>query len=218
VSHDLRTPLATMKVASSTLLDPEATLTDADAHELYGLIDVQTDRLTRLVTSLLDRSRYQAGVLGVERRPSAVLDLVGEALAGLRPALGEREVNLEIPDWLPNIDVDPVLIGQVLVNLLDNANRHSPAGRPICVAAAMRGDRVALAVTDQGVGVPAGERDSLFDSFVRFDTGGRAGLGLAIAKTFVEAHGERIWVEDAPSGGARFVFTVPVAAVEGQFG
>jgi two-component system sensor histidine kinase KdpD len=132
--------------------------------------------------------------------------------------LGEREVNLEIPDWLPNIDVDPVLIGQVLVNLLDNANRHSPAGRPICVAAAMRGDRVALAVTDQGVGVPAGERDSLFDSFVRFDTGGRAGLGLAIAKTFVEAHGERIWVEDAPSGGARFVFTVPVAAVEGQFG
>jgi two-component system sensor histidine kinase KdpD len=218
VSHDLRTPLATMKVASSTLLDPEATLTDADARELYGLIDVQTDRLTRLVTSLLDMSRYQAGVLGVERRPSAVLDLVGEALAGLRPALGEREVNLEIPDWLPNIDVDPVLIGQVLVNLLDNANRHSPAGLPICVAAAMRGDRVALSVTDQGAGVPAGERDALFDSFVRFDTGGRAGLGLAIAKTFLEAHGERIWVEGAPSGGARFVFTVPVAAGEGPLG
>ena len=218
VSHDLRTPLATMKVASSTLLDSEATLSDADARELYGLIDVQTDRLTRLVTSLLDMSRYQAGVLGVERQPSAVLDLVGEALAGLRPALDDREVNLEIPDCLPAVDVDPVLIGQVLVNLLDNANRHSPSGRPICVAAAMRGDRVALSVTDQGAGVPGGERESLFDSFVRFDTGGRAGLGLAIAKTFVEAHGERIWVEDAPSGGARLMFTVPVAASEGPLG
>lgn len=215
VSHDLRTPLATMKVASSTLLDPETTLTDADARELYGLLDVQTDRLTRLVTSLLDMNRYQAGVLGVEQRPWAVLDLVGEALAGLRPALGDREVDLDLPDWLPNVDIDPVLIGQVLVNLLDNADRHSPPGQPVCVAAEMHGDRVALSVTDHGPGVPGDERDGLFESFVRFDTGGRAGLGLAIAKTFAEAHGERIWVEDVPGGGARFVFTMPVATGEG---
>lgn len=215
VSHDLRTPLATMKVASSTLLDPEITLTDADTKELYGLLDVQTDRLTRLVTSLLDLNRYQAGVLRVDRRPSAVLDLVGEALAGLRPALGDREVELDIPDLLPDADIDPVLICQVLVNLLDNADRHSPAGAPVAVAAEMRGDRVALSVSDRGEGVPRDERDTVFESFVRFDTGGRAGLGLAIAKAFVEAHGERIWVDDADGGGSRFVFTMPAVRGEG---
>lgn len=218
VSHDLRTPLATIKVASSTLLDPDISLSADDAHELFGLIDVQADRLTRLVTSLLDMNRYQAGVLGVDRRPWSVLDLVGEALAGLRPALGAREVDLALPDWLPDVDVDPVLIGQVLVNLIDNADRHSPPGRPVCVAAEMQEDRVALSVTDRGTGVPRDERDGVFESFVRFDTGGRAGLGLAIAKTFVDAHGERIWVEDVDGGGARFVFTLPVAADEGPRG
>jgi two-component system sensor histidine kinase KdpD len=218
VSHDLRTPLSTMKVASSALLDPEITLSDADAHELYGLLDVQTDRLTRLVTSLLDMNRYQAGVLRVDRRPCAVLDLVGETLAGLRPSLGDRQVGLDLPAELPAVDVDPVLIGQALVNLLDNADRHSPAGRPIVVAAELADDRVALSVSDHGDGVPSAERDTLFESFVRFDTGGRAGLGLAIAKTFVEAHGERIWVEDVPGGGARFVFTMPVAPVQGPGG
>jgi two-component system, OmpR family, sensor histidine kinase KdpD len=211
VSHDLRTPLATMKVASSTLLDPEVTLSDGDALELYGLIDVQTDRLTRLVTSLLDMNRYQAGALRVDRRSCAVLDLVGEALAGLRPALGDRVVNLDLPGSLPAVEVDPVLIGQVLVNLLDNADRHSPPGQPIVVGAKARGARVALSVTDRGAGVPTEEGEMVFASFVHFDTGGRAGLGLAIAKTFVEAHGERIWVEDVPGGGARFVFTMPIA-------
>ena len=218
VSHDLRTPLATMKVASSALLDPEITLSDADSKELYGLLDVQTDRLTRLVTSLLDMNRYQAGVLGLDRQRWAVLDLVGDALAGLRPALGGREVNLDLPASLPNVAVDPVLIGQVLVNLIDNADRHSPADLAITVAAGLKDDRVAVSVTDRGPGVPADERDAVFEGFVRFDTGGRAGLGLAIAKTFVEAHGQRIWVEDVPGGGARFVFTMAVASIEGSGG
>jgi two-component system sensor histidine kinase KdpD len=211
VSHDLRTPLATMKVASSTLLAPDATLTDAETKELYALLDVQTDRLTRLVTSLLDMNRYQHGVLTVEPQRVAVLDLVGDALAGLRPALGERPVELDLPASLPTVAVDPVLIGQVLANLLDNAERHSPDHAAIEVAAEQRDNRVAVSVTDHGQGVPADERDSVFQNFVQFDTGGRAGLGLAIAKTFVEAHHERIWVEDVDGGGARFVFTVPVS-------
>ena len=211
VSHDLRTPLATIKVASSTLLDPGVTLAEGDVDELYGLIDVQTDRLTRLVTSLLDMNRYQAGALQLDRRPAAVLDLVAEALAGLRPTLGDRVVDLDLPDALPAVDVDPILIGQILVNLLDNADRHSPPGSPIVVAAEAGGGRVILSVADRGAGVPTDERDTVFQSFVRFDTGGRAGLGLAIAKAFVEAHCERIWIEDVPGGGARFVFTLPIA-------
>jgi len=111
----------------------------------------------------------------------------------------------------------------VLANLLDNASRHAPPGTVITVAAGLRGDRVAVAVTDTGPGVPPEERQAIFDRFVRFDTGGRTGLGLTIARTFVEAHGGRIWVEDTPVGGARFVFTLapvtlPAAIASGAGG
>jgi signal transduction histidine kinase len=99
-------------------------------------------------------------------------------------------------------------MGQVLINLLDNADRHSPIGGLVTVRATQRDDRVTLSVADQGPGVAASDRDKIFDRFVQFDTGGRAGLGLAIARTFVEAHGERIWYEEVPEGGARFVFSL----------
>jgi two-component system, OmpR family, sensor histidine kinase KdpD len=215
VSHDLRTPLATMKVATSTLLDVHAELTAEESRELYALLDIQTDRLTRLVTSLLDMNRFESGVLQVDRRPSLVLDLVGEAVAGLRPALGERAVVLEFPANLPPVDVDPVLMVQVVTNLVDNADRHSPEGEVIRVGAELKNDLIELSVTDHGKGVPDDERQSVFHSFVRFDTGGRAGLGLAIVKAFVEAHGERVWVEDGPNGGARFVLTMPISRTSG---
>jgi two-component system sensor histidine kinase KdpD len=222
VSHDLRTPLATMKVASSTLLDPEASLSPDDTAELHRLIDVQTDRLSRLVTSLLDMSRYQAGALQLDQAPWTVPELVDEAVLALKPTLGERKVEMALPADLPPVSVDHVLIAQVLVNLIDNAHRHAPPSTPITVSAERSDGRVAVAVSDRGPGVAAAEREAIFDSFVRFDTGGRAGLGLAIAKTFVEAHGQHIWVDDpAPTtagpdgpsspGGARFVFTLPVA-------
>ncbi len=210
VSHDLRTPLATMKVASSALVDPAMRLSDEDAEELYGLIDVETDRLTRLVTSLLDMTRIDAGVLEVRAVPIPVRQLVTEAVALVETMLGDRPVHFDLPE-LPDVHVDGLLIGQVLANLLDNANRHAPPGSLITVAAEAWGDRVALSVTDTGRGVPSDEREAIFDRFVRFDTGGRTGLGLTIAKTFVEAHGEHIWVEDAPGGGARFVFTLPTS-------
>ena len=216
VSHDLRTPLATMKVASSILLDPPNPLSDADAHELHALIDLETDRLTRLVTSLLDMTRIDSGELEVRRAPISVRDLVSDAVRPLQTALGDHHVEAAVPDGLPDVDVDRVLIGQVLANLLDNANRHTPASSVITLAGELRGDRVAVTVSDQGAGVPAGEREAVFDRFVRFDTGGRAGLGLTIARTFVEAHGEHMWVEDAPGGGARFVFTLPLASSNGS--
>jgi two-component system sensor histidine kinase KdpD len=215
VSHDLRSPLATIKVASTTLQDSGHSLLETDSRQLYRLIDLQTDRLTRLVTSLLDMTRLEAGVLKIERTPSSALDLIGEAVAGMRPALDGRRVDVSLPDDLPVVEADSLLIGQVLTNLLDNANRHAPLGTSITIAAEPC-DRaaVALSVTDRGPGVPAKEHESVFESFVRFDTGGRAGLGLALSKTFVEAHGGRIWVEDASGGGARFVFTLPVVAAD----
>jgi two-component system sensor histidine kinase KdpD len=212
VSHDLRTPLATMKVASSTLLHPSYPLSDADAFELHGLIDVETDRLTRLVTSLLDMTRIDAGVLEVRRRPTSVPDLAQEAVAALRPALEDNQVVIAVPEDLPPVDVDQLLIGQVLANLLDNAGRYAPPESLITVAGEVLGDRIALSVADAGPGVPPAEREAVFDRYVRFDTGGRAGIGLTIAKTFIEAHNEHIWVEEAQGGGARFVFTLAPAA------
>jgi two-component system sensor histidine kinase KdpD len=202
-------------VASTTLLDRTLSLSHADTDELHGLIDVQTDRLTRLVSSLLDMTRFQAGVLEIHRQTWSVLDLIGETVAGLRPALGGRPVEVNIPDWLPAVAVDHLLVGQVIANLLENADRHAPPDGTVTVAAAIHGDRVAISVSDEGPGVPPQERAAVFNSFVRFDTGGRSGLGLAIAETFVRAHGERIWVEDGPGGGARFVFTLPLAATNG---
>ncbi|MHB8430490.1 MAG: sensor histidine kinase [Acidimicrobiales bacterium] len=208
VSHDLRTPLASMKVASSTLLDPANRLSEADAHELASLIDSETDRLARLVGSLLDMTRLDAGALQVRRLPTTVDALVTTAIGAVTSTLGSRQVLVELGDDLPDVEVDQLLIGQVLANLLDNADRHAPPNTLITVAGEMRKDRVAVSVTDCGPGVPPSEREAVFDRFVRFDTGGRSGLGLSIAKTFVEAHAERIWVEDGPGTGARIVFTL----------
>ncbi|HUY65794.1 MAG TPA: ATP-binding protein [Acidimicrobiales bacterium] len=216
VSHDLRTPLATMKVASSTLLNSAAPLSDSDRRELYGLIDAETDRLTRLVTNLLDLTRFDAGVLEIRRGRRSVRTLVTDAVVALRSTLGERTVRMDLADGLPSVDVDELLIGQVLANLLDNADRHSPPDTQITVTGELRDDRIAISVADRGPGVPASERRAVFDRFVRFDTGGRSGLGLTIAKTFVEAHDEQIWVEDVAGGGARFVFTLPQAAGNGD--
>ena len=215
VSHDLRTPLATIKVASSTLLNPTNTLSDTDTYELHSLIDLQADRLTRLVTNLLDMTRLEAGVLEIRKAPWPVLDLVAEAVAGIRPSLKAHQIEVLLPEQLPAVEVDHLLIGQVLTNLLDNANRHGPPGTPITVAGELDNGDLALSVADKGSGVPPGEREAVFESFVRFDTGGRAGLGLSLAKTFVEAHGGRIWIEDPPGGGARFVFTLPLAITNG---
>ncbi|HUE59772.1 MAG TPA: ATP-binding protein, partial [Acidimicrobiales bacterium] len=216
VSHDLRTPLATIKVASSTLMEPTSKLSESDTNELYSLIDTQTDRLTRIVNDVLDMTRIKAGVLEPRCQAHSTLDLVTAALSMLRPALQDRRVEVIVPEWLPLVSVDNVLIEQVLSNLLDNADRHAPPATQITVQADLHdANRVEISVTDSGPGVPSAERQGVFDTFAGFDTGGRAGLGLAIAKAFVEAHGERIWVEDAPAGGARFAFTVAVAATNG---
>lgn len=212
VSHDLRTPLATIKVASSTLVNPDNHLSIDDTDELHHLIDEQTDRLTRIVNDVLDMTRIQAGVLEPRLAVSCAADLVRSAVSAARPALGDRIVDIQVEAGLPLVQVDHLLIEQVLYNLLDNAQRHAPVGSLISVRVRLfERDRVAVTVGDHGPGVPVSERRSVFDTFARFDTGGRAGLGLAIAKSFVEAHGQEIWVEDEDGGGARFVFTLPVA-------
>ena len=135
VSHDLRTPLATIKISASTLGNPGADIGKEERRELLALIDDQVDRLNRLVTNLLDMSRVQSGALELHREPIAVVDLVTEAVRGLGLAgAGRITGGLDLPEDLPLVDVDHLLIGQVLTNLLDNASRYAPDGHPHPVA------------------------------------------------------------------------------------
>jgi two-component system sensor histidine kinase KdpD len=211
VSHDLRTPLATIKVASSTLSTRGELISVTDRQLLHQLIEIESDRLTRLVTNLLDMTRIEAGVLTLHRSTVSIKDLITESIAAMGSTFQENSISVTVPEPMPEVDIDRVLMGQVLINLLDNAARHAPANSVITVKGERRGSQVVLSVADQGPGVPLGDRETIFDRFTQISTGGRAGLGLTIAKTFVEAHGERVWYEEDSGGGARFVVSLPVA-------
>jgi two-component system sensor histidine kinase KdpD len=209
VSHDLRTPLASIKMSASTLCDPDLVLTADRTVELAHLIDDQADRLARLVANLLDMTRVQAGVLELRRELVPVADLITDATHALCPTVDSRRVRVQVADDVPLAEVDRLLTVQVIFNLIENAARHSPPSTAILVAARLRLDgRIEITVEDEGPGVPTSERTSVFAMFNRrsFDAG--AGLGLAIAKAFVMAHGQEIWAADAIAGGAKFCFTL----------
>ena len=212
VSHDLRTPLATIKVSASTLVESSAKVTGPDIRKLGELIVGQADRLERLVSNVLDMTRIQSGALELRRQPTAVADLVDEALSVLGSLAELERVQWQAPADLPLVDVDHVLICQVLANLIDNATRYAPGDTQVTISARHSQDgAVEVAVADRGPGVPANERTSIFQMFNRREAGGRGGLGLAIAQVFVEAHGQRIWIDESDGPGARFVFTLPLA-------
>jgi two-component system sensor histidine kinase KdpD len=212
VAHDLRAPLASIKASSSTLSDAELDIGPDVQRSLIRLIDSQADHLADLVRNLLDMSRIQAGVLQPRCSVAPVTELVSAVLSDLAQPLRDREVLVELPPGLPPVDADVVLVTRVLANLVHNAVRHGPAGTPITIRATpVASDTIELSVTDHGPGVDPARREDVFQLFARRDGDAGAGLGLTIAKTFVEAHGHRIWVEQASGGGARFCFTLPVA-------
>jgi two-component system sensor histidine kinase KdpD len=213
VSHDLRTPLASVKAAVSSLRQNSTGLSDDDRADLLELIELQSDRLARLVTNLLDMTRIESGALAV--RPALIPfdELVEEALAAVDGLVPRSRVHLEPATDLPLLEIDHVLIGQVVANLLENAARLSPPDRPIGIGArtisAATVPLVEISVTDEGPGIAPEERERVFEMFSQNSGGARAGLGLAIAKAFVEAHGGSIWIDPGTTNGTRVVFTVP---------
>lgn len=213
VSHDLRTPLASVKAAVSSLRQSGTSLDESDRSELLELIELQADRLARLVTNLLDMTRIESGALEVQRGVVSFEELVDEAVDALSGLVPRTRIVLERPPDLPLLEIDHVLAGQVLVNLLENAARLAPSGPLTISAAPTSGDEVEIAVRDMGPGIATADRERVFEMFSRSSGGGRAGLGLAISKAFVEAHGGHIWVDPDVDGGARVAFTVPRAAV-----
>jgi two-component system sensor histidine kinase KdpD len=214
VSHDLRTPLATITGAASGLLEGADRLTPAARREMLQAIHEEADRLNRLVNNLLDMTRLESGAIQVRKEWHSVEELVGAALARLGGRLEGRPVTTRLPPDLPLVPLDAVLVEQVLINLLDNALKHTPAGTPIDISAAVGEGGAEIEVADRGPGLPPGAEDRVFDKFFR---GGRAGtgpgvgLGLTICRGIVEAHGGRITAENRPGGGAVFRVVLPLA-------
>jgi two-component system sensor histidine kinase KdpD len=213
VSHDLRTPLASAKAAVASLRSTEVRFGEQDRAELLATADESLDRLGRLVANLLDMSRLQAGALGVAAVDVGAEDIVPTALDELGPEA--REVVVRVPDDLPMLHADPGLLERVLVNLIGNALRFSPPGRPPMVNGSSHGNVVELRVIDHGPGIPADRWEDVFLPFQRLgdrDNHNGVGLGLALSRGLTEAMGGTLTPDETPGGGLTMILVLPAGA------
>ncbi len=215
VSHDLRTPLAAITGAASSLATDD--LEAATQRELALSIADEADRLNRLVGNLLDVTRLESGAIALNKDWCPLEEIVGAALAQAESRLGADSVLVDLPDDLPLIPMDGVLLQQVLINLLDNAGRHGATGKPVELRARRRDGEVEVVVADRGPGLPPGAEERVFEKFYKArEAEPGVGLGLAICRGIVVAHGGRIWARNRPEGGAEFAFTLPLLGTPPQ--
>jgi two-component system, OmpR family, sensor histidine kinase KdpD len=209
VSHSLRAPLAAILSALNPIAEAHA---GPASLELARIAQGEAFRLDALIGNLLSMSRLEAGALRIKRDPHDIQDVIGSALREFQNPQG-REILVEVQPELPFVRVDFLLIVNVLVNLLDNAIKYSPANLPVRIDASLAGAEIELRISDRGSGIPIAEREAIFGKFVRGSGTSQApgiGLGLPISKGFVEAHQGKIWVEGRPEGGSIFCFTLPL--------
>jgi two-component system sensor histidine kinase KdpD len=225
ISHDLRTPLASITGSLSSLLEDNAVLDPATQRELLKTAHEEANRLNGLVGNLLDMSRLEAGALKVSRQPSDIQDVIGAALQRLDSLLAGRPVRVDLPPDLPLAPLDFVLVVQALVNVLDNAIKYSSPGSPIDIRTQVNAEAVEIQIADCGPGVPPDDLSRIFDKFYRGphsldtpsdrqkkgDVPPGTGLGLSISSGIIEAHGGRIWAENRPGGGTVIKLTLPLA-------
>jgi two-component system, OmpR family, sensor histidine kinase KdpD len=211
VSHELRSPLATIKASVSSLRSGEVDWQSDARLELLSAVEEETDHLNLLVGNLLDMSRIETGALNPERKWNALADIAGGVVKRMQLVLQRHRVELQIPDDLPLVPVDYIQIEQVFSNLLSNSAKYAPEGTVITICAELQDQEVRVQVSNQGPPVPAEYLDRIFDKFNRVTAADRitgTGLGLSICKGIIEAHGGRIWAENQP-GGFVFKFTLP---------
>jgi two-component system sensor histidine kinase KdpD len=212
LAHDIKTPLTSIKAAVTSLLGSAP----GSDRELLTIINEEADRLNRLAAEVVEMARIEAGKLHLEKQPVAVSDLIAGALSDLAVPLKGRPLTMHMPSDLPSAEADRDFAGQVVKQFVENALKYSPEGSPLEISAELKGGKIVIGVADRGPGIEENERSRIFDKFYRgrrhrFDTNG-TGMGLAIAKGIVEAHGERIWVESEPGQGAVFYFSLAASA------
>ncbi len=213
VSHDLRTPLASMTGSACVLLEHPGDLGDPERRELLETIREESERLGRLVGDLLDLTRLGSGSLRARKEWYPLEDVISSALGRLESRLEGREIRVEMPPDVLLAPIDPILLEQVFLNLIENAVKYSPPGSPLEIRAAAGDGEVAVEVGDRGPGLPPGEEERVFERFYRVADGRRAegaGLGLAVCQAILKAHGGRIAAGNRPGGGAVFRFTLPL--------
>jgi two-component system sensor histidine kinase KdpD len=214
VSHDLKTPLAAIAGASSSLLQATS-LDEATQRQLLETVADEAARLNRLLENILQMSKLDAGAAAPNKQWHVLEEIVGSALHRTRRELANHAVTVRLPADLPLLFVDGLLMEQVFVNLLENAARYTPPGTQVSLSAAVDGTAVRMAVSDDGPGLPAGSAERIFDKFFRAspmaDAGRGSGLGLAICRAIVNAHGGNITAANRPGGGAEFVIRLPFA-------
>jgi two-component system sensor histidine kinase KdpD len=216
VSHDLRTPLASIIASAGSLQQNDVDWTDEERLGFAAAIEQEAQRLDRLVGNLLDLSRIESGSLRPEKGWYDLAALIGEVLGRLKPVTAQHVVTVDVAEDLPPMSLDYIEIDEVLTNLIENATKYAPPGSAIEVSARRLGSDVLVEVADRGPGIPPEALRRIFDPFYRV-TGSKTrgtGLGLAVAKGLVEAHGGRIWAENRPEGGARFIFRLPLTGAE----
>jgi two-component system, OmpR family, sensor histidine kinase KdpD len=212
VAHEFKTPLTSIKAAATALLTDEGS--DSDQRELLTVVDEETDRLTQLVDEAIQMARIEAGQLKLERHAISIADLVGSVLREMKAPQRERSIQTEM-DSVPPVNADPEQIQLVLRQILDNALKYSPAGSVILLRVRLQGGDAVISVADQGPGIAEHDLAHLFERFYR-GKGTRdripgTGMGLAIAREIVVAHGGRIYACNLPTRGAEFSFTLPLA-------
>jgi two-component system sensor histidine kinase KdpD len=213
VSHDLRTPLAVVQGAATELLDRAEMHSLGRRREFLQTIATETRRLNRLVNNLLQMTALEAGVLSAKKEWQPIDEVIGVALGRLEDQLRDRPLEAGVPDGLPLVAIDGTLIEQVLVNLIENANKYAPAGAPITVEARQAREGLEVLVLDRGPGIARGEEERIFDKFYRaLKSEQGMGLGLTICRGIVAAHGGTIRAENRAGGGAAVRFTLPLAA------
>ncbi|MHB8881510.1 MAG: sensor histidine kinase [Thermodesulfovibrionales bacterium] len=211
VSHDLRTPLAAITGAATTLLQQDKTLDQHSKRELTQTISEEAEHLNQIIRNVLDMTRLESRAITIKKEWQSLEEIVGVVLNRLSEKLKDRPVAVALPEDLPLIPFDPLLIEQVLMNLFDNALKYTPPGTPVDVSASARETEVTIELADRGPGLPAGSEEHIFEKFVRGSgPGGGIGLGLAICRAIITAHGGRIWAENRAGGGAVFRFTLPL--------
>jgi two-component system sensor histidine kinase KdpD len=214
ISHDLRTPLAAITGAASTLLQKDVLIDQVSRLDLMQTIHEEAEHLNRIIKNVLDMTRLESGAIQVNKEWQSLEEIVGAVVTRLGDRLSDHPLSVKMQGNLPLIPFDSLLIEQVLINLFDNAIKYTPKGTPLELSATESFYTVTVSLADRGPGIPPGEEERIFEKFVRGKSSSSGvGLGLAICRTIIKAHGGKIWAENREGGGAVIRFTLSSAGL-----